>query len=295
MTAKDLESHLTYVLPLLALLGTGPGTSFFHKKGTGLDLWKTRQMRLVNEPILLTVANPGPLTGPGNNTWLLDGEEPALIDAGTGSDDHISSIATHLDGRPLLRVLVTHGHPDHAAGVPALRARWPDIEAWKWPLAADANWQALRDGQNIRAGDRRLQVVHTPGHAPDHVCFWDSEHGDLFAGDMIIQGTTVMIPAGRGGNLRDYMQSLEQMARLTPRRVLPGHGPVVERPLELIAAYLEHRRLREEQVRACLVDGVSDVNAIVARLYPAIPDEVRAAARLTVEAHLEKLEEDRKA
>jgi glyoxylase-like metal-dependent hydrolase (beta-lactamase superfamily II) len=232
------------------------------------------------------------LTGHGNNTWLLDGEDPTLIDAGTGSAEHVRSIASRLGGRPLSRVLVTHGHPDHAAGITALRERWPAVESCKWLLPGEAGWRGLSHGQRVRAGDRQLQVVHTPGHAPDHLCFWDSDNGDLFSGDMVIAGTTVMIPAGHGGNLRQYIQSLETMAALRPRRILPAHGPVIERPLELIADYLEHRRLREGQVRACLAEGISDVGAIVSRLYPDLPDAVRSAARLTIEAHLEKLKEE---
>lgn len=238
---------------------------------------------------LLLAANPGPLTGPGNNTWFLDGKIPALIDAGVGAPAHVDAVAAALGNRPLGRVLVTHGHPDHASGVPALRARWPALEAWKWPAAGESGWQDLSDGQRIGAGDRELTVIHTPGHAPDHVCLLDERSGDLFAGDMVVQGSTVMIPAGRGGDLRAYLASLERLAALQPSRILPGHGPIIDRPLELIAEYLEHRRQRESQVRACLADGVTDVDAIVDRIYPNLLAALRPAARMTVEAHLDKL------
>lgn len=241
---------------------------------------------------LLLAANPGPLTGRGNNTWLLDGEVPALIDAGVGARVHVDAVGAALGGRPLARVLVTHGHPDHASGLPALLARWPSIEAWKWPIAGESGWRAVVDGQQLRAGDRELTVIHTPGHAPDHVCFLDRQSGDLYAGDMVVQGATVMIPAGRGGDLCAYLASLERLAALGPARILPGHGPIVDRPLELISQYLEHRRQREAQVLACLADGIIDVDAMVARIYPGLNEAVRPAARLTVEAHLEKLRQE---
>jgi glyoxylase-like metal-dependent hydrolase (beta-lactamase superfamily II) len=109
---------------------------------------------------------------------------------------------------------------------------------------------------------------------------------------MVVQGTTVMIPAGRGGDLRAYLASLERLARLKPVRILPGHGPIIDRPLELIAQYVEHRRERERQVLACLADGITDPDAMVARIYPDLSEELRPAARLTVEAHLEKLRHD---
>jgi glyoxylase-like metal-dependent hydrolase (beta-lactamase superfamily II) len=246
------------------------------------------------EPILLTAANPGPWTGAGNNTWLVDGAEPALIDAGIGKPEHVAAIAAALGDRPLVHVLVTHGHPDHASGVGALRERWPGLTAWKWPLEDGDGWRPLADGQIVRAGDRNLQAIHTPGHAPDHVCFWDPSSRDLYGGDMIIQGTTVMIPAGHGGDLGAYLRSLHRVGALNPRRVLPGHGAIIEKPAEIIADYVEHRRLRENQVRACLDEGLTDLDAIVARIYPNISDAVRPAARMTLEAHLQKLKDEEK-
>jgi glyoxylase-like metal-dependent hydrolase (beta-lactamase superfamily II) len=242
-------------------------------------------------PQLLNALNPSALTGSGNNTWLLDGAEPTLIDAGVGVPAHVEALAAALGGRPLRRVLVTHGHSDHASGVAALRARWPSLEACKWVSAGESDWVPLADGQQIRAGGAMLRVMHTPGHALDHLCFWDATSRDLYAGDMVVRGTTVMVPI-EGGGLRAYMASLERMARLAPMRILPGHGPIIDRPLELIAEYLEHRRQRDAQVAACLRDGLGDVEAIVSRIYPDLAEALRPAARATVASHLQKLRED---
>ena len=243
-------------------------------------------------PILMPAGNPGAMTGSGNNTWLLTGAEPALIDAGVGAASHVAAIAGALNGRPLSRALVTHGHADHASGAPALKARWPHVELAKFAPSDGLPWRVLADGDRVIAGDAQLTAIHTPGHALDHVCFWNADTHELFAGDMLSLGTTIMIPAGRGGGLRAYLTSLERLAALEPARVYPGHGPIIDHPLELIAEYLAHRRMREAQVRECLGAGLTDPAAIVERLYPGLPSELRAAARATIEAHIEKLRED---
>ena len=251
------------------------------------------------------------MTGLGNNTWLIDGVEPALIDAGVGVPEHIDAIAAVLGDRPLRRVIVTHGHSDHSSGVPALRARWGQVEICRSEFASaetavglsrvsassatapsDSDTR-LADGNVVFAGDRPLTVIYTPGHAIDHICLWDESSRDLFSGDMVVRGSTVMIPATRGGGLRAYMSSLERLAALKPARIYPGHGPVIDNPIEVINEYIAHRRMRDEQVAACLRDGVTDPDAIVSRIYPDLAPALHPAARATVEAHLQKLREDR--
>lgn len=247
---------------------------------------------LLPAPTLLPALNPGALTGRGNNTYLIG---TTLIDAGVGVPEHVEAIAAALDGAALAEVILTHGHSDHTKGVPALQARWPGLRVRKWFPDGDAanGWQPLREGDVVLAGTSRLRVIETPGHAADHVCLYDDVTGDLFAGDMVIAGTTVLVPPReKGGSMRDYLASLARLRDLDAARILPGHGPAIDRPRERISTIIEHRLLREAQVVACLRDGVEDPRAIVARLYEGLPEALVAFAELNVRAHLEKIHDD---
>ena len=243
-------------------------------------------------PLLLFAENPGLLTGRGNHTWLIDGAEPTLIDAGVGQARHIAAVTRALHVRALHRVIVTHGHADHASGITALRESWPSLEACKFSLKGETGWRAVLDGDRIRAGDRSLRVLHTPGHAADHICLWDESRREIYAGDMVIAGTTVMIPAGRGGNLRQYLASLERLAALNALRIYPGHGEVIDDADRVIESYLAHRRSRETEILEAVRAGVVETDAIVSRVYAGLAEALRPAARLTVLAHLEKLREE---
>jgi glyoxylase-like metal-dependent hydrolase (beta-lactamase superfamily II) len=243
-------------------------------------------------PVLIAARNASDWTGPtGNNTWLLAGREPALVDAGVGHPDHLADIERALGGARLARVFITHGHPDHTAGLPALRARWPQLQVIRFlpPLGGSHPVHA-----GFPAGDTALRLIPTPGHAPDHVCFLDEASGDLYCGDLARLGGTVVIPAHNGGNLREYLASLERIRALKPRRLLPGHGPIVDDPIALIDDYVAHRMMRDRQILDAMASGAQTVDEIVERVYADLAPSLKGAAADTVEAHLQKLREERK-
>jgi len=222
-------------------------------------------------------------TGPtGTNTYLLPGAASALIDAGVGNAPHLEAIAAGLSGRPLDLILLTHSHSDHASGVPAILERWPTAHVR--PAS-----QPFSDGERIAAGDRMLTALYTPGHAPDHFCFFDEERREVFSGDLVRMGGTVVVPGSRGGDLRAYLRSLDRIRELEPRRLWPGHGPAVESPETLIAEYVAHRETREAQIVAALRKGGATPGDIARTVYGFSPPALLAAAEDSVLAHLKKL------
>jgi glyoxylase-like metal-dependent hydrolase (beta-lactamase superfamily II) len=247
--------------------------------------------------IKLPARNPGPMTGLGNWTYLLNGHAPTLIDAGIGALDHLDELSARLGASLLTRVIVTHAHSDHASGAPALSARWPaaDFRKYPWPeqdAKYAARWQHLLDGQRVAAGDLTLEAVYTPGHSPDHLCLWHAESRTLFSGDLLVEGGTVVIPGSRGGSLTAYLQSLARVEAMAPAVALPAHGGAIEDPLLLIARYRAHRAERELQILEALKGGAGTVTAITAKVYAHLTPALRPAAEETVRAHLGKLRDE---
>lgn len=248
-------------------------------------------------PIAVHAFNPGPITGAGNWTWLLRGRVPTLVDAGTGDSRHIAALESALGGAALVQVLVTHAHADHASGALAiaecmprvrfLKMPWPERDP-KWPVG----WASIADGEVIEAGDTTLRALHTPGHAPDHLCFWHEESRTLFGGDLAVLGSTVWIPTSLRGDLSDYLSSLERVLALAPARIFPAHGALIEEPCELLQGYLRHRQEREAQVLNALRAGETSPDRIVERLYEGVKERLLPFARESVLAHLAKLERE---
>jgi glyoxylase-like metal-dependent hydrolase (beta-lactamase superfamily II) len=257
------------------------------------------------KPVWLHAANPGPMTGEGNWTYLIGDRHPLLIDAGVGHPAHLDAIAAAAP-RGLSQVVVTHAHSDHITGAPAIHARWPAARFAKHPWPFDfaqgkptrdpeLPWSRLDEGAIVTTDDGDLTVLHTPGHSPDHLTLWHADSRTLFVGDMLVLGSTVVIPASHGGDLAAYLHSLDRMLQLNPARALPAHGPVIEDPHALIHYYVKHRAEREEQVLGALSRDRATVESITAAIYPMLADALVPMARESVLAHLHKLEHDGRA
>ena len=226
--------------------------------------------------------NPSPMTGPGTNTYLVGRERVVIIDPGPQLADHLDGILAALETLNVIpqAIVLTHPHPDHEGGVDWL------LNKLSIPLLKFE--QPFRHESPLELDCGTLQIHHTPGHIHDHISLWWPEHRMLFAGDLVAgQGTIVVIPPD--GDMADYLASLRARKGLAPAKILPGHGPVIAMPEELLQNYIDHRLAREQQVLYWLDQGRSGARAIAEAIYADQPPQVLPIATLQVEAHLTKL------
>lgn len=225
--------------------------------------------------------NPGPFTGPGTNTWILDDGSGAVvvIDPGPVDTRHANAIMEMVGNRNVEAVLVTHTHSDHAPlanplardlGVPAVgHAVGPGFE----PEIR------LLDGARFDVGELSLDVVHTPGHSDDHLCF--RAGSVLFSGDHIIGGSSVMVD-----DMGPYLDSLRRLRGTGLERLHPGHGEEMSDPDAVIDWYLAHRMQRHEEIMSVIAGGASNVASIVEEVYRDVDPSLHPLAARSVQAHV---------
>jgi glyoxylase-like metal-dependent hydrolase (beta-lactamase superfamily II) len=246
----------------------------------------------------IVAPNPGLMTGPGTNTYLVGVDEVAVIDPGPDDGGHVDAIVGGAMRDRVRWVVLTHTHPDHWPATRALlAATGATLVAAPKPPRADAfdltPDRVLADGDVIEGSEWALQVLLTPGHAPNHVCLFLDEERTLFTGDHVLSGTTTVVNPKRGGDMEQYLASTRRLRAIKRlARICPGHGDVITEPYTVLDEYLTHRAEREQQILGELAGGPRRIRAIVADLYPEIPDGLVEMARRQVHAHLVKLQRD---
>jgi glyoxylase-like metal-dependent hydrolase (beta-lactamase superfamily II) len=228
--------------------------------------------------------NASALTLDGTRTWLVGRDRVVIIDPGSDHGAHLDAIAGQVEGGAATAIVVTHAHPDHAAGADELAER---LGA---PVRAAAR-RTLRDGDELDSDDGALTAVATPGHTPDHFALhWPAEEA-VFCGDLMMGDQDTALVAAPEGRLGAYIASLERIQRLRPRVIHPAHGPSFDRPDEAVAAYLRHRKERLAQVMAAVRGGAAGYEALLAAVYgPDLEPALERAATRALKAYLEHLQ-----
>jgi glyoxylase-like metal-dependent hydrolase (beta-lactamase superfamily II) len=286
-----------------------------------VDAWQTdRPVPLLPHVLRLTAPNPGVMTGPGTNSYLVG--TPAtgftVIDPGPADTDHLQRLwqaAAFEDGTGgnILRIVCTHSHPDHAPGAAPLQALCqggpPILGLPSAPTARAASEftpdRPLRNGEllaHMRPGPdvpsalkpvHTLQVIYTPGHAANHICLVLEEDGMLFSGDHILNGSTTVIDPP-DGNMRDYLDSLDALTQActehTVQYILPAHGHVMDGALDAIAHLKAHRLKREAKIAAIMqANPLGSLDDWLPLAYDDVDSRIWPVAKRSLQAHVERI------
>ena len=264
---------------------------------------EVRVTRLISRVV---ANNPGPFTFMGTGVYIVGGDEVAVIDPGPDLPEHIEALKKALAGRRVTHILVTHTHADHSPAAKPLKA-WSGAKTYafgphgsgkddgpKVEAGGDMDFVPdvrVKDGDVLEGNGFTFECVHTPGHTSNHMCFALKEEQALFTGDHIMGwSTTVVTPPD--GDMAQYMDSVRKLQARGDRTLYPTHGAPVTDPKPFLAAYLAHRIDRENQVLACIRDGLDTIPVMVARMYAEVDKRLHPAAARSVEAHLIKLERE---
>ncbi|HWT30570.1 MAG TPA: MBL fold metallo-hydrolase [Propylenella sp.] len=255
----------------------------------------------------VTARNPGPFTFHGTNTYLIGGDELAVLDPGPADQAHVDVLVHAIGGARVKHILVSHTHRDHSPAARLLQARTgaPILAAGPHrparPLrggqtgaldgGADVHFApdvTLADGDGVEVSGCRLEAIATPGHTANHLAFALSGTDLLFSGDHVMGWATTIV-APPDGAMADYMASLERLLARPEPRYLPAHGAPISDAHSFVRALRAHRRMRERAIVERLQLGDRTIAEMVARIYSGLDPSLKGAAALSTLAHLEDL------
>ncbi len=269
----------------------------------------TRPRAITSAVELFGVRTPTLPPATTTNSWALGRRDLVLVEPSTPFDDERAAWLAwarglSASGRRVRAILLTHHHPDHAG------AAGPFARALEVPLLLHRETRArvrdldgvevrtLDEGDALPVDDGGWTALHTPGHAPGHLCAWSEDSRTLVAGDMVANGSTIVVPPDDGGDMTDYLAQLRRLAALAPTLLLPAHGAPIDAPLEVLAHYVAHREKREQKIADAHAQRTRELGRTPTRAevlplaYDDTPMHLWPFALMSLEAHLRKLERE---
>ncbi|MFL2834380.1 MAG: MBL fold metallo-hydrolase [Alphaproteobacteria bacterium] len=249
--------------------------------------------------------NPGPFTFTGTGTYIIGKENLAIIDPGPIDQNHFDAIIKSTKGQTITHILLTHNHNDHSPLAKKIKEETGakiyfknlsnDIqtedqfeEGYDKDIEGDIE---LSDGDIIETNEWTVEAIHTPGHTSNHICYSLAEEDVLFSGDHVMGwSTTVIVPPD--GDMNDYINSLKKLLKRSENNFYPTHGPIIERPKELVAKYIEHRMEREKQITEAIKLGNKKIPDMVKIIYKDVDISLHPAAAMSTLAHLIRMKEN---
>jgi glyoxylase-like metal-dependent hydrolase (beta-lactamase superfamily II) len=249
----------------------------------------------------ITAPNPGMMTGPGTNTYLVGSDQIAVIDPGPAEPSHIEAILAACDGK-LAWILVTHTHPDHSPAAAVLAKETGAMLMGNVLKENDGHQddsfipdESFSHNQCLSSAEFTIRAIHTPGHVDNHICFLVEEDGLLLTGDHIMQGSTVVIIPPYG-DMKDYIESLRLLLDYSIDALGPAHGHLIDTPKKEIQYLIDHRLGRETKVVSVLSkERAGTLDSLTPLVYDDVDAKLHPIARYSLLAHLLKLEKDQRA
>jgi glyoxylase-like metal-dependent hydrolase (beta-lactamase superfamily II) len=252
----------------------------------------------------LTAPNPGLMTGPGTNTYLIGRADPVVVDPGPADETHTAAIQAAAAPLGVIHtIVVTHTHVDHAPGAAALAAATGARVVGFGPAEGFTPDERAGEGWTLRCpgahpgGDLTLRALHTPGHASDHLCWLVEEHALLLTGDHVMHGSTVVIRPP-DGDLHQYLASLARVRDAVPpiATLAPGHGRVMDHVPDVVDALIAHRLGRHQRIAAALATRAdATVDELLPDVYGDVTERQLPVARFSLWAHLRALGQEGRA